>query len=131
MCFFVYIPECKLILQMCTANNYVFEIWLHLIPETFYWFGDNNYTEWEELFKQYNPPPYKLPRMTGAYSFGVAGIEKFNGTKYFQRICVEISWCHKLQFLLHIRNGAPKLSIQFFYRMEATDLQLLYWTFYE
>lgn len=41
--------------------------------ETFYWFGDNNYTEWEELFKQYNPPPYRLPRMTGAYSFGVAG----------------------------------------------------------
>ncbi|XP_062588661.1 jmjC domain-containing protein 8-like [Saccostrea cucullata] len=41
--------------------------------ETFYWFGDNNYTEWKELFSQYNPPPYQLPRMTGAYSFGVAG----------------------------------------------------------
>ncbi|XP_061182388.1 uncharacterized protein LOC133190718 [Saccostrea echinata] len=41
--------------------------------ETFYWFGDNNYTEWRELFNQYNPPPYQLPRMTGAYSFGVAG----------------------------------------------------------
>jgi hypothetical protein len=45
-----------------------------IIPETFYWFGDNNYTEWEELFHQYTPPPYRLPRMTGAYSFGVAGI---------------------------------------------------------
>lgn len=41
--------------------------------ETFYWFGDNNYTEWEELFNQYHPPPYRLPYMTGAYSFGVAG----------------------------------------------------------
>ncbi|KAL3875423.1 hypothetical protein ACJMK2_033371 [Sinanodonta woodiana] len=41
--------------------------------ETFYWFGDNNYTEWEELFNQYKPPPYKIPGMTGAYSFGLAG----------------------------------------------------------
>lgn len=70
----------KISLEMCIANNYIFDIWWHLIPETFYWFGDNNNTEWEELFKQYNPPPYKLPRMTGAYSFGVAGIEKCNGT---------------------------------------------------
>lgn len=60
-----------------------------MIPETFYWFGDNNYTEWEELFKQYNPPPYRLPRMTGAYSFGVAGIDKFNCFNYVQRIFVE------------------------------------------
>lgn len=80
----------KISLAVCIANNYIFDIWWHLIPETFYWFGDNNYTEWEELFKQYNPPPYKLPRMTGAYSFGVAGIEKFNGSNIFQRICVEI-----------------------------------------
>ncbi|XP_076072588.1 jmjC domain-containing protein 8-like [Mytilus galloprovincialis] len=40
--------------------------------ETFYWFGDNNYTEWEDVFNRYKPPPYKLPFMTGAYSFGVA-----------------------------------------------------------
>jgi hypothetical protein len=44
------------------------------VLETFYWFGDNNYTEWEEVFNKYKPPPYRLPRMTGAYSFGVAGI---------------------------------------------------------
>lgn len=41
--------------------------------ETFYWFGDNNHTEWEELFSMYNPPPYRLPGHTGAYSFGLAG----------------------------------------------------------
>ncbi|KAL8586189.1 hypothetical protein ACOMHN_057751 [Nucella lapillus] len=41
--------------------------------ETFYWFGDNNHTEWRELFDKYLPPPYLLPGMTGAYSFGMAG----------------------------------------------------------
>ena len=41
--------------------------------ETFYWFGDNNYTEWEVLFNQYAEPPYQLPGHTGAYSFGLAG----------------------------------------------------------
>ena len=41
--------------------------------ETFYWFGDNNYTEWEELFNFYQEPPYQLPKHTGAYSFGIAG----------------------------------------------------------
>lgn len=41
--------------------------------ETFYWFGDNNHAEWEELFESYQPPPYNLPKLTGAYSYGVAG----------------------------------------------------------
>ncbi|KAK3772014.1 hypothetical protein RRG08_008252 [Elysia crispata] len=41
--------------------------------ETFYWFGDNNITEWQSLFDIYKPPPYFLPGMTGAYSFGLAG----------------------------------------------------------
>jgi ribosomal protein L16 Arg81 hydroxylase len=40
--------------------------------ETFYWFGDNNFTEWKDLIDLYKPPPYFLPRMTGAYSFGLA-----------------------------------------------------------
>ena len=41
--------------------------------ETLYWFGDNNHTEWEEMFDVYKEPPYKIPGLTGAYSFGVAG----------------------------------------------------------
>ncbi|KAL5018938.1 hypothetical protein ScPMuIL_004660 [Solemya velum] len=41
--------------------------------ETFYWFGDNNYTEWDEVLSAYKPPPYKLPGLVGAYSFGMAG----------------------------------------------------------
>ncbi|CAD5112051.1 DgyrCDS1297 [Dimorphilus gyrociliatus] len=40
---------------------------------TYYWFGDNNHTEWAELFDMYNQPPYKIPKLTGALSFGVAG----------------------------------------------------------
>ncbi|KAK2156264.1 hypothetical protein LSH36_217g02002 [Paralvinella palmiformis] len=41
--------------------------------ETLYWFGDNNYAEWNELFRKYHAPKYYLPRLTAAYSFGVAG----------------------------------------------------------
>ncbi|XP_046560322.1 jmjC domain-containing protein 8-like [Haliotis rubra] len=41
--------------------------------ETFYWFGDNNHTEWETLFSLYKPPPYRLPKMSAVYSFGLAG----------------------------------------------------------
>ena len=29
--------------------------------------------EWQELFDKYIPPPYSLPGLTGAYSFGMAG----------------------------------------------------------
>ncbi|XP_047212046.1 jmjC domain-containing protein 8-like isoform X1 [Girardinichthys multiradiatus] len=41
--------------------------------ETLYFFGDNNFTEWQNLFDQYESPPYVLPDTTGAYSFGIAG----------------------------------------------------------
>ncbi|KAI4822059.1 jmjC domain-containing protein 8 [Pseudochaenichthys georgianus] len=41
--------------------------------ETLYFFGDNNFTEWQSLFEQYESPPYVLPRTSGAYSFGIAG----------------------------------------------------------
>ena len=43
------------------------------LTETYYWFGDNNFTEWKSLFDLYKPPPYELPKMTGVYSFGLAG----------------------------------------------------------
>uniref|UniRef100_A0A8C9RER6 Jumonji domain containing 8 n=1 Tax=Scleropages formosus TaxID=113540 RepID=A0A8C9RER6_SCLFO len=42
-------------------------------PDTLYFFGDNNFTEWHSLFKKYSAPCYILPRTTGAYSFGIAG----------------------------------------------------------
>lgn len=45
--------------------------------ETLYFFGGNNYTEWQSLFEQYEPPPYSLPHTTGAYSFGIAGRSLF------------------------------------------------------
>ncbi|MED6278937.1 hypothetical protein CHARACLAT_029187, partial [Characodon lateralis] len=41
--------------------------------ETLYFFGDNNFTEWQNLFDQYESPPYVLPDTTRAYSFGIAG----------------------------------------------------------
>ncbi|XP_048465626.1 jmjC domain-containing protein 8 [Rhincodon typus] len=41
--------------------------------ETLYFFGDNNFTEWDSLFRTYIQPPYQLPGTTGAYSFGIAG----------------------------------------------------------
>uniref|UniRef100_A0A8C5WYH9 Jumonji domain containing 8 n=1 Tax=Laticauda laticaudata TaxID=8630 RepID=A0A8C5WYH9_LATLA len=44
-----------------------------LYSETLYFFGDNNFTEWGFLFKKYNPPPFRIPGTTGAYSFGIGG----------------------------------------------------------
>ncbi|XP_059203070.1 jmjC domain-containing protein 8 [Centropristis striata] len=41
--------------------------------ETLYFFGDNNFTEWQSLFELYESPPYVLPHTGGAYSFGIAG----------------------------------------------------------
>ncbi|XP_029015298.1 jmjC domain-containing protein 8 isoform X3 [Betta splendens] len=41
--------------------------------DTLYFFGDNNFTEWQNLFEHYEPPPYVLPHTSGAYSFGIAG----------------------------------------------------------
>lgn len=40
--------------------------------ETWYFFGENNITEWKSLFDLYQRPRYKLPGHTHAYSFGVA-----------------------------------------------------------
>ncbi|XP_011476023.1 jmjC domain-containing protein 8 isoform X2 [Oryzias latipes] len=42
--------------------------------DTLYFFGDNNFTEWQSLFQQYEPPPYVLPHTSGAYSFGIAAL---------------------------------------------------------
>lgn len=41
--------------------------------ETLYFFGDNNFTEWQSLFDQYESPPFGLPNTSGAFSFGIAG----------------------------------------------------------
>ncbi|XP_069381665.1 jmjC domain-containing protein 8 isoform X1 [Paralichthys olivaceus] len=41
--------------------------------DTMYFFGDNNFTEWQRLFDHYESPPYVLPHTSGAYSFGIAG----------------------------------------------------------
>ena len=52
----------------------IFKLSMYHFPETFYWFGDNNFTEWQSLFDLYQPPPYTLPDHVGAYSFGMAGV---------------------------------------------------------
>uniref|UniRef100_A0A8C3KE97 Jumonji domain containing 8 n=1 Tax=Calidris pygmaea TaxID=425635 RepID=A0A8C3KE97_9CHAR len=44
-----------------------------LSPDTLYFFGDNNFTEWGPLFQQYVPPPFRIPGTSPAYSFGIAG----------------------------------------------------------
>lgn len=41
--------------------------------ETWYFFGENNYTEWRSLLDLYDRPKYTLPGHTHAYSFGIAG----------------------------------------------------------
>ncbi|XP_047486050.1 jmjC domain-containing protein 8-like [Penaeus chinensis] len=41
--------------------------------ETFYFFGDNNHEEWQDLLEQYIQPPYRLPFHLPALSFGLAG----------------------------------------------------------
>jgi hypothetical protein len=41
--------------------------------ETWYFFGENNYSEWKSLFDLYERPKYNLPGHEHAYSFGVAG----------------------------------------------------------
>ncbi|XP_014663520.1 PREDICTED: jmjC domain-containing protein 8-like [Priapulus caudatus] len=40
--------------------------------ETWYWFGDNNHTEWEGLFSLYQLPAFHLPGHEPAMSFGLA-----------------------------------------------------------
>ena len=40
--------------------------------ETLYFFGNNNYTEWNSLFELYEKPIYNLPNHLPIYSFGVA-----------------------------------------------------------
>ncbi|XP_066986643.1 jmjC domain-containing protein 8-like [Macrobrachium rosenbergii] len=41
--------------------------------ETFYFFGDNNHEEWENLLENYKQPPFRLLHHTAALSFGLAG----------------------------------------------------------
>ena len=40
--------------------------------ETWYFFGENNFTEWKSLLDLYERPKYTLPDHDYAYSFGVA-----------------------------------------------------------
>ncbi|XP_042208970.1 jmjC domain-containing protein 8-like [Homarus americanus] len=41
--------------------------------ETFYFFGDNNGDEWQDILDLYQHPPYYLPYHLPALSFGLAG----------------------------------------------------------
>jgi hypothetical protein len=56
-----------------TTSSITHSISCIFITETYYWFGDNDYVEFADLFDQYKAPPYKLPNMHGVYSFGLAG----------------------------------------------------------
>jgi hypothetical protein len=49
--------------------------------ETWYFFGENNYTEWKQLFDLYEMPTYSLPLHEHAYSFGIAG--SLSGLRHF------------------------------------------------
>lgn len=40
--------------------------------ETWYFFGENNLTEWNSLFELYERPNYNIPKHEHAYSFGIA-----------------------------------------------------------
>lgn len=85
--------------------------------ETFYWFGDNNYTEFEKLFQTYNPPKYSIPNMLPAYSFGVAGVGTgvpfhFHGPGF-----AEVLYGQKMWFL-----SPPDQEPQF-----HPDLPTLHW----
>ncbi|KAK3860481.1 hypothetical protein Pcinc_033472 [Petrolisthes cinctipes] len=77
-------------IRLSSANSYSYEkqdvtfeeyCTSHLNPqrlstfgnETFYFFGDNNSEEWEDLLDLYELPPYTLPFHTSALSFGLAG----------------------------------------------------------
>jgi hypothetical protein len=60
----------KYVLSMKKNENY------HRLKygnETWYFFGENNYTEWKPLLDLYELPIYKLPFHQPAYSFGIAG----------------------------------------------------------
>lgn len=48
--------------------------------ETWYFFGENNFTEWKSLIDLYERPKYELPSHTHAYSFGVAA--SFTGVPF-------------------------------------------------
>lgn len=41
--------------------------------ETWYFFGENNFTDWKDLIKLYEKPKYELPKHRSAFSFGIAG----------------------------------------------------------
>ena len=43
------------------------------LPETFYFFGDNDREEWSSFFDQYKLPPLKIPGHSPVLSFGLAG----------------------------------------------------------
>ncbi|GAB1609883.1 jmjC domain-containing protein 8-like isoform X1 [Argonauta hians] len=64
--------------------------------ETLYWFGEHT-NEWNPFFEKYNPPPYKIPDMIEAYSFGVAAAGTgvpfhFHGPGYAEMVYGRKRW---------------------------------------
>ena len=59
--------------RKCCQKQEASKILLSLFSETFYFFGDNDVTEWKDLLDEYIQPPLKLPLHTAALSFGLAG----------------------------------------------------------
>ncbi|XP_076033788.1 jmjC domain-containing protein 8-like isoform X2 [Oratosquilla oratoria] len=79
--------------------------------ETFYFFGDNNHEEWQDLMELYQKPPFGLPGHSPALSFGVADLEPNDSNT------------HLLPFplpLLHLTN--PHLTSVVFQREDLSYL---------
>ena len=52
---------------------FYFQNVIFLLTETFYFFGDNDVVEWDDLLMEYQLPPLSLPLHQAALSFGCAG----------------------------------------------------------
>ncbi len=67
-------PKCWIDDCLCLQMGHFTSLFVSS-ADTLYFFGDNNFTEWQSLFEHYESPPYLLPHTSGAYSFGIAGVK--------------------------------------------------------
>ncbi|EDV27990.1 uncharacterized protein TRIADDRAFT_20728, partial [Trichoplax adhaerens] len=98
------------------VNNYIKPQSLEeLGVDTYYFFGDNNHTEWKTLFSYYYKPPYNIPGFTSMLSFGIAGPGSgvpfhFHGPVFSETLHgkkARLSSCH---WLLYPPNRKPQFD---------------------
>ena len=93
--------------------------------ETWYFFGENNYAEWKELFDLYERPAYELPDHHHAYSFGIAAAGTGVNMHTYYHTKSHYDYGHLDKFATKLNIGSVPFSRSWFCRDNSRKKEMV------